>query len=186
MKITLHDMEHIEHTYHQSELVLIRPVIIILVAIYLPWYFALQYGVYVQYRNWLLVWTLIVLAYAIREYMVWSLNRYIITNKRLIRVSHDGVFKKTVVETPWERVLNVSYKTIGLLSSLFVYGNVEVQVVGLMEPIILEKIKHPRKIKDYLWEMHQRYAGNNAALDPRNIPHIQERIGYTKHNQKIL
>ncbi len=187
MKINLHPGEELLFTNHESEIVLSKSVLIILVALYVPWFFAIKYDVAAQYRAWLFLWTLIVMGYGVRSYVIWSMNRYTFTSKRLIRLLHQGVFKRVVMETPLERILNVSYKTTGLWSVLFGFGDVEVQVVGLIEPIILKNIKHPQQIKDYLWDLHQSsMAEQKESYTPDHIAHLQEQAGYTKRNQKVL
>jgi hypothetical protein len=128
----------------------------------------------------LFVWTLGVSLYAVKVYFLWHLKQYIITNKRLIHISHYGIFKKRVVETPLERVLNVSFRTTGILSSMFSFGDVEVQVVGLLEPITLSNISNPSKIKDYLWELHAQQADSKKMFEQQNIPDIEKQIGYEK------
>jgi hypothetical protein len=182
----LHSGEHLKEIYHQTEIVLSKTVLIVLAALYIPWFLALKYDLFVQYRRLLLFWTLVVLVYAIREYMIWTFNKYIITSERLVVLSHVGLFKRVVIETPLERILNISYKTTGFWSSLFRYGDVEVQVVGLIEPLILRNIKQPREIKDYLWQLHQQQASQHSQYNNEEIAHIQEKAGYTKNNQKVL
>ncbi len=179
----LNPNESVVTMYRQTEMVLVRPVIIMLVAIYLPWYFALRFDIAAQYRYLLLIWTVLVAMYGMRHYLMWSLHRYIVTTHRLISLTHEGIFKKLVIETPLERILNVSYKTTGLWSSLLYYGDVEVQVVGLVEPLVLSRIKYPAMVKDYLWQLHQQTVKPYTQDD---IMHIQEKAGYTKPNQKIL
>jgi PH (Pleckstrin Homology) domain-containing protein len=187
MKLNLHAGEELANEYHESEMVLAKPVLFILLALYLPWFFALKYDVAFQYRGLLFLWTLLVLAYGVRAYTIWSFNRYIITSLRLIRISHEGLFKRVVMETPLERILNVSYKTTGFISSLLKFGDVEVQVVGLMEPIILKNIKDPQGIKDYVWSLHQEHLDKQQrGYTNQHIAHLQEEAGYTKKNQKVL
>jgi len=182
----LHNNEKLLQIYHQTEWVLAKTVLIVLVAVYLPWFFLLKYELFVQFKALLFIWTLVVAIYGVRNYLIWYLQRYIITNQRLIHVNHVDIFKKVVIETPLERILNVSFKTTGLFSSLFNFGDVEVQVVGLMEPIILKNIKHPRAIKDYLWTVHGQSQKNAPTKITGDIPHMQEKMGYTKRNQKVL
>lgn len=88
------------------------------------------------------------------------------------------------METPLERVLNVGYKSKGFISAIFDYGNVEVQVVGLVDSVTLKNIPNPAAIKDYLWEMHKRVIAKPIAFDQDDITHFQEKIGYTKKNKK--
>jgi hypothetical protein len=97
------------------------------------------------------------------------------------------LFKKTFVETPLDRILNVSYKTTGFWSSILGFGNVEVQVVGLIEPIIFQNVSRPGPLKDYIWKAHERAAKSNPhRFDSESISHIQQQIGYTKKDQRIV
>ncbi len=103
----------------------------------------------------------------------------------MLHYGQKGLFDQTVIETPHERVLNVSYKTEGVTSTILGYGDVVVQVVGLMDPIILKNISTPMEIKDYLWEMHKRLAqdkSNNLYADS-DATHMQEHVGYSKGKQ---
>lgn len=186
MKLLLHDMEHIRDTYHEAGVVIMKPVLIALAVFAVPWYFALRYGITGRFRIILLLIGMGALIYAMRALIIWRLNSYIITNKRLVKLSHDGLFKRTVIETPHERILNVSYKTTGLMSVLFRHGDVEVQVVGLVEPIILKNIERPAAVKDYLWQLHGRVVKKEGVYDSDDIAHVQEQVGYTKKNQRIL
>ncbi len=186
MKLSLHELEHIRDTYHESAMVLLRPLLVSLLVAALPAYFAIEYHVGGNNRKLLLLISIAGLIYGIRELTIWRLNSYIVTNKRLIKLSHEGLFKRTVIETPHERILNVSYKTTGLFSVVFRYGDVEVQVVGLVEPIILKNITMPAAIKDYLWQLHNRVATNQGTFSAGDVAHVQERVGYTKKDQRIL
>lgn len=175
--------ERVFHVYRQSKVILIKPILVSLFLITVPWYFFITRAI-TEFRVYLLIWTLIIIAYAVRESVLWRINRYVVTSKRLIRIEHMELFHKVVIETPLDRILNISFKTTGLVSVLFRFGDVEVQVVGLIEPIILRNIHSPAKIKDYLWKVHQKFlesAGKNS-----DISHLEERIGYTKPNQKVI
>lgn len=178
--------EHVKNIYHQSRLFLVRSLLIPALVVCLPTYFLWRYELLGQFRKLIYLLIFVVILWMAREAVIWQRNRYVLTNLRLILFAHDGLFKHTVVETPLERVLNVSYKTTGVYSAIFGYGDVEVQVVGLVEPIILKHIPDPATIKDYLWEMHKRVVGKQIAFDPDNIAQSQEQIGYTKKGQKIL
>lgn len=187
MKLNLHPGEYVLKVYRKSEITLAGTVVIVLLALYIPWFLVLKYDVATQAKTWLFLWTLAVFIYAVRTFMIWHLNRYVVTSERLVRLMHEGIFKRVVIDTPFERILNISYKTTGLPSVLFKYGDVEVQVVGLMEPIILKSIKQPQQIKDYLWQQHQDHMKRqNQRYDSPKIARLQEQAGYTKPNQKVL
>lgn len=178
---TLSSDERVVRVLRRSKWVLLKPFSLSLIAIFVPWWYIVSFDLH-DLKTWVSVWTAILALYLLREYKLWTFQKYIITTKRLIKVHHDALFKKVVVETPLERILNVSFKTTGLFSVIGRFGDVEVQVVGLMEPIVLKNITRPAKIKEYLWRAHEQ-AVNAKGFDPT---HLQEHIGYTKPNQKIL
>jgi hypothetical protein len=177
--------EKLLRIYRETELVLTMPALIVCALIYIPWFFFIKFDLAFEYRKILLLWTMIVALYALRVYILWHLKEYIITTKRLIHISHYGMFKKQVIETPLERILNVSFQTTGLTSSLFRFGDVEVQVVGLTQPIVLKNIKQPGEIKDYLWQLHSKYNAAEGSMRKSDIPTIQEKIGYAKSNDHL-
>lgn len=139
-----------------------------------------------SYANLNILVSMLAMAWFLRTVLIWWRNCYILTNQRLMIFEHKGLFRHTVVETPLERILNVSYKTTGIMSSLWQFGDVEVQVVGLYEPIILRHVPDPEYIKDYLWQMHKRMTQKQVAFNPTQIDKVQEDVGYTKRNQKIF
>lgn len=173
--------EQIIRVFRQSRMVLLKPFIVGLLALGIPWYCIQFYGLQGITAG-ASIWTVVCVLYIIRAYELWMLQRYVLTSRRLIKMHHEAIFKKVVVETPLDRILNVSFKTTGLLSVLGRYGDVEVQVVGLMEPIILQNITAPARIKEYLWHAHTQ-ATERSHFDAAGL---QERIGYTKPNQKVL
>lgn len=202
MNIALKDFEHIRQIYRQSPYVLVHPLGIAAATVILPAYAIFRYAASnVALRNALLLWTALVILHALRVIIIWRLNTYVITNQRIIHYAQKGLFDQTVTETPHERVLNVSYKTEGIVSRIIGYGDVVVQVVGLIEPIVLKNIDTPMPIKDYLWEMHKRLAKDRShsgrSIDDSNrdsdetdsvfgesdATHLQEHVGYTKNNR---
>lgn len=175
-------MEHIRQIYRQSPFVLVHNFVLSFLAIGIPSYLILKYQAPAFIHTLLWAWIIVIAGYLIRTYIIWRLNRYVVTNQRLIQYTQKGFFDQTVIETPHERVLNVSYKTEGFYSYITGYGDVIVQVVGLMEPIVLKNMSTPMEIKDYLWEMHKRLAQtqNNNIYADTDATHIQERVGYSK------
>ncbi len=189
MNIALKDFEHIRQIYRQSPYILLHPLIISFVAIALPLYSVFRYASgNSALRNAILIWSVGVILYTFRIILIWRLNTYVITNQRIIHYAQKGLFDQTVTETPHERVLNVSYKTEGFVSRVLGYGDIVVQVVGLMEPIILKNMDTPIPIKDYLWEMHKRLAKDSSKYQQDTVfgesdaTHVQEQVGYTKKN----
>lgn len=153
-KLELQSNESVNKIYRQTEAVLFKPVLIIFILIYFPWYLLLKYELAFNYPKLLLFWTLLVIIYGTHKYILWLLNVYIITNKRLLNVNYVNLFNKKVTESPLNKILNVSYSSKGFWSTIFKFGTVETKVVGLNEPIMFSNVSKPSEVKDYLWELH--------------------------------
>lgn len=173
--------ERIVRVLRQSCWVLIKPFVVSFILFAVPWWYIYRFALS-EIRIQAVFWSVIPILYFVRAYRLWSLHSYIVTTKRLIKTHHETLFKRLVVETPIQRILNVSFRTTGFVSVLGRFGDVEVQVVGLMEPIILENIQRPAAVKEYLWRAHQIASGGDAT----DIAHLQEKNGYTKPNQKVV
>ena len=168
-KFTLLENEQIIGTYRQSEAVLFKPVIIIFILIYFPWFFLLKFDVAATYFKYLLVWTVLVFIYGIYEYILWLVNVSVITNRRVVSIHYKSLFKKIVSETPFDHIANIGFKTTGIFSSLFGYGDVEVKILSVHKPLILEKVRQPAAIKDLLWDLKGKTESTAKAQRPLNI-----------------
>ncbi len=170
-KFDLLENEKVLNVYRQTEAVLFKPVLLIFVLIYFPWYFLIKYELVSKYDRLLLFWTFLIILYAVHKYLVWLLNAYIVTDKRLINVQHKSVLNKKVVETPLDRILNVSFQIKGFWQSLFKFGTVEVQAAGLSEPLALKNVSQPEKVKDFLWKIHNTNSKNGLLEKNLEIKH---------------
>ena len=184
MHIALKENERIRQIYRQSPWVLLHATIITVALGFILGSLLWKFSASGPLRIVLTVGLIAVLLHFLKVIIIWRLNQYVVTNQRLLHYGQKGLFDQLVVETPHERILNVSYKTEGMVSRIVGYGDVVVQVVGLMEPIVLRNIDQPMEIKDYLWEMHKRLAKDkgDAVYGNADATHIQEQVGYTKNN----
>ncbi len=170
-KFDLLENEKVINIYRQTEAVLFKPVLIIFVLIFSPWYFLIKYELVSGHERLLLFWTFLVFLYGVRTYLIWLLNAYIVTDMRLINVSHKSLLNKKVVETPLERILNVSFQIKGFWQSLFRFGTVEVQAAGLVDPLALKNVSQPDKLKDFLWKIHNQHSGGGILTQNLEIKH---------------
>ncbi|TSC65932.1 MAG: Uncharacterized protein G01um101477_281 [Candidatus Doudnabacteria bacterium Gr01-1014_77] len=162
----LHNDEQLLAVYRKHEITLVPKVLQIFILIFIPWFFGLKYDFIFSttgHAQIFIGWTLLVAMFALHAFVIWSVNVYIVTSKRLLHIVHTGLFKKTVVETPLDRILNVSFRTTGISSTLFHYGDVLVEVVGLDHSLILKAIPNPSKVKDYIWKVHLEYGAKSST-----------------------
>ncbi len=186
----LHDDENLLQLYRRHEIILAPKVLEIFLLLFIPWYLGLKYDFIFASRmhaEIFLGWTIVVAMFGVYSFLMWAINVYIVTSKRLLHIAHTGLFKKTVYETPLDRILNVSFKTTGLASTVFRYGDVMVQVVGLDQPIILQKVPGPSAIKDFIWKIHLEYGGDQKITYTKpEIAPAEKIIPYAPHVQQNL
>ena len=149
--------ESVKEIFRQTEAVLFKPVLIVFCLIYFPWYFLLTYDLATSYLRLLGFWTILVLLYAVYKFLLWRLNVYILSDRRLVVVSYLGLMEKKVSETHLDKILNVGFTSRGFWQAIFQFGNVEVQVPGLLNALVLKNISNPSKIKDALWQAHANF-----------------------------
>ena len=189
-KHTIHDDEQLLRVYRKHELTLSTKIIQVFVLLFVPWYFGIKYDFIFSAplnTKLFIFWTLLVAMYALYAFLVWSVNIYIITTKRLVHISHSGIFKKTVNETPLDRILNVSFRTTGFFSTLFHYGDVLVQIVGLDQPLVLKDVPSPSDVKDFIWKIHLSGGEQKITYTKPEIAPVQKDIIYAPHiEQKTI
>src|SRR5687767_11038666 len=111
MKIALKENERILQIYRQSPFVLIHPIFFSALGAALVGYLVFKFQPEGPLFYLLLGLLAIALLHLIKVLIIWKLNYYVVTNQRLLEYGQKGLFDQTVVETPHERILNVSYKT---------------------------------------------------------------------------
>ncbi len=186
----IHDDENLLQVFRKHEVTLVPKVFQIFILIFIPWFLGLKYDFIFSsklHTEIFLGWTLLIALYAFHVFLIWSINVYLVTSKRLLHIAHTGLFKKLVSETPLDRILNVSFRTSGITSTLFRYGDVLVQIVGLDHPLVLKAVPNPSQVKDFIWKIHLAYGGEQKitytqpeiAPASKNIlyaPHIAPKI----------
>jgi hypothetical protein len=111
-----------------------------------------------------------VAAFAFWRFISWWRNYYLLTSERLLLIKSESLFKKTVTEIPLDRVLNISYKTTGFLSTLFHFADVDIQIMGAEEPFLMAEISNPEEAKDAVWQAHLKcVAAGNLNSGPKPL-----------------
>lgn len=87
------------------------------------------------------------------NFIDYFLDVWIITNERIVDIRQDGAFARTVAETRFYRVQDVTSEVKGFLPTILSYGNVYVQTAGETERIIFRQVPHPYKIAQKIMEL---------------------------------
>lgn len=76
----------------------------------------------------------------------WFFSLVIITNQRLVQITQEGLFSKTVVDIGLEKILSVNYQVAGVQQTLLSFGTIIVQTyVG---DLVLDNMYRPARVQE--------------------------------------
>lgn len=109
---------------------------------------------------------LIGLYLALRNFMVWYWNAFVLTNFRVIDVDQRGLFDRTVSEAVYDRIQDVSYHVKGVWGTMLHYGTIIVQTAGATTNLELFYVHEPKEIHHVITELMSAYR--NALTGERS------------------
>ena len=86
---------------------------------------------------------LLVAIYFFISFITWYFNIDLVTEKRIIDVDFEGLVYKNIAATKINLVQDVSYSQIGVIRTVFDYGNVLVQTAGTIDNFVFESVPRP-------------------------------------------
>lgn len=84
--------------------------------------------------------------YIFVNYMTWFYNISLITNVRIVDIDFSEIVFENVDATKLTQVEDVGYKQIGILRSIFDYGDVQVQTAGAASNFEFLAVPHPENV----------------------------------------
>lgn len=92
---------------------------------------------------------------AFRTFYVYSFNVFIITDERIVDIDQRGFFDRTVSETTYDKIQDVSFRIKGIMQTVFHFGSVIVQTAGTQANIELHGVKIPQSVQQAIVEVMQ-------------------------------
>ncbi|MEY4744341.1 MAG: hypothetical protein RL272_286 [Candidatus Parcubacteria bacterium] len=96
---------------------------------------------------------LMIWVFFITKFIDYYLDVYLVTTDRVLDVSQQGMFARTVAELDLARVQDVTSEVRGVLRSILNFGNVYIQTAGEKERFIFEDVTRPDEIRKRLLEL---------------------------------
>lgn len=98
-------------------------------------------------------------AMALRTFITWYWNAFVITDRRVIDVDQRGFFERVVSEAPFEKIQDVSYAVRGIWGTIFGFGTIVIQTAGTNVNLELPQVRGPKDIHHLITEL---VAGRTA------------------------
>jgi len=167
-----HDDETVQDIFRRHPIVMRKGLLWLLIL----WVAGLLPYSFWFYTNWAL-WVLIggIMAGMVVMFWAWIgwyFSLIIVTDQRLMQITQEGLFKRTVVDIGLEKILSINYQIAGIQQTLLGFGTIIVQTyVG---DLVLEYIHHPQSVSSSLInvikESGYEYRGEQETEEEVDVP----------------
>lgn len=89
----------------------------------------------------------------------------IVTNERIIDIQQSGLFNRSVSELYLQQIQDVSGKQVGLIQSLFGFGNVFVQTAGSKSNFVIDHVKDCYSVARKIVDLQEALIERNKKPD---------------------
>lgn len=107
-----------------------------------------------------LIYYLILFAYAFSNFLTWYFNIFVITKKRVIDIDYDVLVFHDVAETQFTLLQDVNYTQSGPIMHFFNYGDVHAQTAGGKENLEALSVPNPSRVTKFIAQHMGRKNGN--------------------------
>jgi len=87
----------------------------------------------------------------------WSHTLFVITDHRVIDIDQRGIFDRVVTESSFHQIDEVSYRTHGIMSTLFRYGTVTIALHGASVDLVFQHIRNPARVQNLLNDLRKTF-----------------------------
>ena len=91
-------------------------------------------------------WYLVTLGFAIAGFLRWFFNIYIVTNERIVDIDFVHLLYKQFSEARLINIQDITYKTGGIVETMFNIGNVFIQTASETPNFEFELVPNPEQI----------------------------------------
>jgi uncharacterized membrane protein YdbT with pleckstrin-like domain len=96
------------------------------------------------------------------------LDTFLVTNKRVVDIEHEGLFSRTVAEQPIDRIQDVTSEMRGIVAHVFRYGNIYIQTAGTQERFIFENVYNPEHVVKTILSLTDGIIKPRPEIDEKN------------------
>jgi len=100
-----------------------------------------------------LISILLSISLSLFAYVKWFYNVNIITDKRVVDIDFYSLFFHKMTEARLDKIEDITFKQIGVLSNMFDVGTIYIQTAGAKSEIAFEGIHKPKEVQDILSDL---------------------------------
>lgn len=96
------------------------------------------------------VWIISSILYGVHQTIVWYMDCFIITDRRIIDIDQKSLFKRIVAEVGIDNIQEEVYEISGPLEAILNFGTVKVKTASSGSMIVMEQIPNPARVKNLI------------------------------------
>ncbi len=103
----------------------------------------------------LIIWYMLIFAYALEKFLFWYYNIYIVTNIHLVDVDFLNLLFRQITEIELKDVESVRTQISGVFGPLFNFGNVIIETAAKDQASSFEDVPQPDVVADRIDDLRQ-------------------------------
>lgn len=100
-------------------------------------------------------WLLVIWIIFFLVFTDYYLDILIVTNQRVIDIEQKGMFSRDIATAPLGSIQDVKIEILGIVATMFNFGNLHLQTAGGDKEIVIRGIKNPEYVKKLIMSTHQ-------------------------------
>lgn len=113
------------------------------------------------------------------------LDIYIITDRRIVDIAQNGLFKRTISELNLAQIQDVNATVEGFAATLLHFGDVQIQSAAERPNFIFRSIPHPYEISKKILDLHEAYLQQQEKMgENRQTKQLEEVIKLEQVDKK--
>lgn len=122
---------------------------------------------------------LFVIAVLLYGFIDYYLDVYIVTNERIVDITQDGFFKRSISELYLREVQDVSAQVKGFFPTIMHYGEIVIQTAGEKPNFFFRNVPNPYRISKIIVDLHEaaiehRLSGEDSNISPKIAAKVVE------------
>lgn len=126
----------------------------------------------------------VALYYNLRLGVLWELNVFMITNRRIIDIDQRGIFSRRVSEVSFAKIQDIRYNRVGFFATLLNIGDVIVQSGGSEQHLEIAGVRHPEVVKEAIVKIQEQFSNSRSENQPLTAEELIQFIGRIKRYLK--
>ncbi len=103
----------------------------------------------------IVMYDLLVLAYAIESFLYWYFNIYIVTNQHLVEIDFNSLLNRDITEAQYDEIQTVTAQIQGAIREFFNFGTVQIETAAKDMPVEFTDVPQPDLVADRIRDIQQ-------------------------------